>query len=524
MKPAAAFLLPLLFTAAATAANVTSRITPLAPVTTGSVAQFQFTLMTDAPVTNAMIVGQFPSYVDGPYGDGFLVLGIEAPGWNCLGQLTGSFSCNRAEVAAGSHSVIVRAIAPNVAGTARISGYANGNGDLDPGNNGFVVDMPVTSSGVLSDVSITFGSVPSPVPLNTPSTLTAVVRNNGPASVSNVFVRLYPGTPKSETTFRGWSCEWNADLYAICQTGPIAPGGFSRLEYDLPAQEFPTEIAHRAESWVAGIDETKPEDNKVFGSTTIGTTGEFAFLLLPVAIFETPGAAGARWRSDVSYFVTGNEPVSLFPFFIECRVTCLPDPPFGYPSDAGITTVVQGGLRPIEQPGRLFYTEKENVKSIFWSLNIRDTARALENAGTELPVITEKDLHSKAMQLISIPTNPQFRLLLRIYDPSAGTGTRATIRIYNSDGMRPEPLIGQMMVDLAVPADNTATPLGLPISPGYSQIPLNGELFPGLSSASRIRVEVTPNDPARPLWAFVSITNNLTNLITTVTPQPSGTR
>jgi hypothetical protein len=48
---------------------------------------------------------------------------------------------------------------------------------------------------------------------------------------------------------------------------------------------------------------------------------------------------------------------------------------------------------------------------------------------------------------------------------------------------------------------------------------LTEELFPGLSGAGNVRLEITLDSPDQRLWAFVSVTNNVTQRVTIVTPQ-----
>jgi len=57
--------------------------------------------------------------------------------------------------------------------------------------------------------------------------------------------------------------------------------------------------------------------------------------------------------------------------------------------------------------------------------------------------------------------------------------------------------------------------------PASAQVSLDPIIDP-LSSHPRLRIDIADSDAIRPIWGFVSITNNQTQEITLVTPQPSG--
>jgi hypothetical protein len=72
-----------------------------------------------------------------------------------------------------------------------------------------------------------------------------------------------------------------------------------------------------------------------------------------------------------------------------------------------------------------------------------------------------------------------------------------------------------------VPVALNAVPTQEEIIPASAQLSLDSVIEP-LRNHPRLRIDIADSDAIRPVWGFVSITNNQTQEITLVTPQPSG--
>lgn len=142
---------------------------------------------------------------------------------------------------------------------------------------------------------------------------------------------------------------------------------------------------------------------------------------------------------------------------------------------------------------------------------VRDLSRNASSAGTEVPVVPESEFRSRKLQLLNIPVDPRFRLLLRLYEMNHPASTSFTVRVIDADSGAS---LVQRRVDLA-PAEVNM------LRPAYAQV---SDIFNGLpANVTRVRVEVEPDispaPPAVAFWGFVTVTNNTTQELTVISPQ-----
>lgn len=150
-------------------------------------------------------------------------------------------------------------------------------------------------------------------------------------------------------------------------------------------------------------------------------------------------------------------------------------------------------------PGRFLILLDGVFDRLAANLRVYDVSRNDQNFGTEMPIVRERELTTAPIHLPGVPITAGFRNTLRIY------GTKATtVRV----------TIGMQTMDIAL------TPSANIHDPAYAISTVFPTAAPG--GASTLRVTVTPLDTsenAARIWAFVSVTNNVTQLITTITPQ-----
>ena len=163
-----------------------------------------------------------------------------------------------------------------------------------------------------------------------------------------------------------------------------------------------------------------------------------------------------------------------------------------------------------ETPGRLFFVPKGDT-SLATSLRVWEVTRQDENHGVQIPVVRREDFSDDHLiALLSVPNDPKFRLTLRVYGLNRGA-TTVTLFIIGSDGHVLEfeqfPLLHTN--DPFQPSYAVFTDFPDPARPGAEKlIVMVGIAFgPG---------PVVP--PPTPLWAFITVTNNETQHITTITP------
>lgn len=233
----------------------------------------------------------------------------------------------------------------------------------------------------------------------------------------------------------------------------------------------------------------------------------FERLLLPLYISPIDGAFGSKFHTDFTARLEGGGPLDIHGLRYPCVVTCIqgPDQPYVLTQDAREAN--RDNTEPTGSPGAFLYIRKSRTGDVAMNLRAYDSSRSAENYGTELPIVRARDFtpRQEQLSLIGIPSDPRFRQTLRIYGYGPfGAGLHVEI-----DG---DNYHAQHLLDM--PPNR-----GL-FAPGY--IEFSG--FPTGVGPLRVTITVAElrTSVAEPFsyWAFVSVTNNETQHITTITPQP----
>jgi IPT/TIG domain-containing protein len=223
----------------------------------------------------------------------------------------------------------------------------------------------------------------------------------------------------------------------------------------------------------------------------------FEPVLFPVA-FTGPGALGSQWHTQI-YLRNENEyPLTVLPLILfngacasfECYL--LP------PARSTQTTSV------ISPNGLLAFIPRQAGPSVHLGVLVRDLSRQSEALGTEIPVVREKNLFNAPFELLNVPTDPRFRVALRVYDIDSEVFAYVTIYSLDSE-------------DALVSTSLQSTSF----NPGYAQISDLVAAFPRLAGEGPLRIKIDPGVVGGPhaLWGFVSVTNNVTQHVTTIAPQ-----
>ena len=255
-------------------------------------------------------------------------------------------------------------------------------------------------------------------------------------------------------------------------------------------------------------------DVRIYGGDATGLTFLFegdaqeAYepVLLPIFRPAIAGAYGSLFRTDFRARLVHETSADIYGLQIPCRVTCLVLDDVPWELTAGVPEAGPDGIEYTGFPGAFLYLPKEHAGRVAMNLRAYDTSRAAENFGTEIPIVRASEFAEggEPITLIGVPSDPRFRNTLRIYSYGF-TSTVATIRIEGENGASVEHTV-------ELPAQPHI------FLPGYVEL----TNFP--TDAGMLRVTIVPNmppllpPPAR--WAFVSVTNNETQHITLVTPQP----
>ena len=236
-------------------------------------------------------------------------------------------------------------------------------------------------------------------------------------------------------------------------------------------------------------------------------TETFDPVLFPIFTPPVFGQSGTEFRTTAEFWNRSlDQPVTFYGLDTSCTLI---DPPL-YPEMPFTLQARQTyafNLWPdcSQTIGKLFYVPKGD-HSLAASLRVWEVTRQGENHGVEIPVVRLEDFDEESIALVGVPTDPKFRLTLRVYGLNRGSpfvnvtwdGNLVQLPLQFSNNVF-EPSYA-VMTDFRPAPGRTILPyvnvlVEVPRGPG-------GELIPGT-----------------PIWAFITVTNNETQSITTVTPQ-----
>jgi hypothetical protein len=214
-------------------------------------------------------------------------------------------------------------------------------------------------------------------------------------------------------------------------------------------------------------------------------------VLFPVA-FNGAGAFGTLWNTDIQLRNENDYALAIWPLsafnrcvIFECNMLIDPH------STRTTVTNIPGGL--------VVFIPRQAMPKIHFGLLVRDLSRQAEALGTEVPVVREKDFFDRPLELLNVPTDPRFRVTLRVYELGPTAGLSLVIRPLATD---------EVLVSTNI----------FPV--GFAQVADLVVTYPQLAGKGPLRITLTPLFPAGPtLWGFVSVTNNETQHVTTISPQ-----
>jgi hypothetical protein len=228
---------------------------------------------------------------------------------------------------------------------------------------------------------------------------------------------------------------------------------------------------------------------------------QFDRVLLPVFVPAVRGAFGSEFRTTLHAAMV---PGASLPVF-GAQPACAPVMCIGWTETTPVLFEAGSIPRLTENgtPGRFLYVRKPYGSLLSLTLRAADITRSAQTLGTEIPVARERDFAEAMIVLPGVPMDARYRNTLRIYAPYE---TSVWVNIEGSSGSASVPLTKRN------PAD--------PFEPAYaefSDFPTDGITRRVVVIAASVR---GPSPPIYlgPIWAFISVTNNETQMITTITP------
>lgn len=392
--------------------------------------------------------------------------------------------------------------------------------DPVPSSNYVLLQTPLVPA-LAGDLMVKAEAPAPSVPPGSTATFTVRASNLGFTELSDVTVVVHVSLVELlGVSGDGWTCEpvtgTGAMLpAAVCHRPSLAVGASSSLSVVVRTAEEATYAELRAFGGMANATDTEPTNNPSTAFFAIAPDIEtLEHILIPIVSAEAPGAFGSIWKSELWAGVTPGPDVTIYPLIEPCQILCPPPPP-GLHLAGGTIQRLNVPL-PTVPPALMLYVAMSDRDRIDFNLRIQDISRQAETWGTEIPVVRGEELENDRVLLLNVPLDERFRQMLRVYDPDARMGASVLVRFFVNGLLDP---VAQTVETLFVPADNDWAFIGYPSQPGYVQMGDFRSRFPELAAAERVTIEILPMEQDQKLWAFVSVTNNETQHVTTITPQ-----
>jgi hypothetical protein len=223
----------------------------------------------------------------------------------------------------------------------------------------------------------------------------------------------------------------------------------------------------------------------------------FERVLFPV-LADVAGANGSQWIAES--VIANPEPWAIDNFNNVTPIICVLSP-CGERLSARSQTKFSRGFYP---HGVALLTPRPEAPLLALALRARDTSRAAQGFGTEIPVVREEDmLRNTAITLLDVPRDPRYRVKVRMY---------AFEPFYFPNDVQGRITIGSDTHVVNYSRECTTCPE----EPAYAEL----DVAPGAEGQfSTIYVQA----PAESFgWAFATVTNNVTQQVTVVTPNGKG--
>jgi hypothetical protein len=292
---------------------------------------------------------------------------------------------------------------------------------------------------------------------------------------SNLFCLPSPAPVKS-VVVGGIGVPFTVDPCSILVQLPAHGAGAADISVQI------NDTVYRSRAAVRYIDPAATPDSSVYER-----------ILIPVR-YDGGGSFGSQWRTTFELHNLSSHRVEFLPDVMQ-------DAPSLQPLGRTTLDALTGSK------GAVIFVPRNVAGDLKFGLLVRDVSRESAAWGTEIPVVRERDASRKPMMLANVPFDARYRLTLRLYSIDGGPGR---FRVVSAGS----PAIGEF-VELAAAC---AVPPCNSTEPGFAAVDLNA-LLPGLANkgAQTLYIE-TPAD-GRLYWALVSITNNTTQVVTTISPQ-----
>jgi hypothetical protein len=247
-------------------------------------------------------------------------------------------------------------------------------------------------------------------------------------------------------------------------------------------------------------------------------TRTYTRFLAPMLVYRLPGAHGSVWSGEVSFLYTGSEPAFVIPPHSCGPITCTVD-----------SVLLPGGgpqifpQRLSLHPPLLINVQNPYASQITFQGRVRDVSRNADTAGTEVPVIPETLMFSGPLHLLNVPISPGFRNTLRLYALPEIEAPEVEVQYFRTtfDSREDVPPLVLLRTDRVQLERTPPNPVpGAGAFASWADVG-NFDALPEIRRETNIWIRVTPKTAGLRFWALVSVTNNVTQQFTLVSPMIS---
>jgi hypothetical protein len=258
----------------------------------------------------------------------------------------------------------------------------------------------------------------------------------------------------------------------------------------------------------AGRGEIVKQAAFTYADDAVTHVGDYVRYLIPISVHQLHGALGSIWESELTILNTDRRAMTVIAPWCQTAAACQPP---SYPPQVSVREELEG--RSGGGDGSFLYVPRAVREELSMQLRVRDTSRVAEGFGTEVPVVPQEEFGA-TQHLIDVPTDDRYRATLRVYGERRSDFVR--VAVFTPTGILP---IEERLIPLqpAIMAGEFMR------HPAYVQL---DPLTPVVRAAGAQQVIVRVESPIlfrgndeRAIWALLSITNNDTQQVTTVTPR-----
>jgi hypothetical protein len=332
------------------------------------------------------------------------------------------------------------------------------------------------------------------------------------ASAGNRVVRIYGSFPCS-----GDPCAVPSVIFGSKPAEAVERVSASEIDAVVPAQTQVTTVDLKVQG--PGYSYVLPS-----GFTYV-SLNDFEPILVPMFTRKPiAGAYGSSWITELSFVNLSG--IELDPetdiFFVSH--SCDFDPctlPLISPHAVLSLPLTMPRADSDVPPTVMLYVRRSLAPYIAAELRVRDVSRQAETWGTEIPVVRESRM-SWSLALLDVPMRAGFRQMLRLYMPDYVGCCATRVQFFTNGGdlltsrdiflKHPDGSIGGLVPPPYIREGSRQFPL----QPAYAQLDLS--TVPELAGQDTVWIRAQ-SYAVIPLWAFVSVTNDATQHVTTITPQ-----